>query len=93
MRQELAARNLNSKGLKSQLQARLVKAVKSEQAREEGRHDEVEDEEEVAASKDDIKEIREIKDGKEIKDPKEDKKSKEVLLLLLIIITINFILF
>ncbi|KAG8037133.1 hypothetical protein G9C98_004455 [Cotesia typhae] len=77
LRQELAARNLNSKGLKSQLQARLVKAVKFEQAREEGRQDEVEDEEEVAALKDDIKEIREIKDGKEIKDPKEDKKSKE----------------
>ncbi|CAG5106108.1 Similar to ccar1: Cell division cycle and apoptosis regulator protein 1 (Xenopus laevis) [Cotesia congregata] len=77
LRQELAARNLNSKGLKSQLQARLVKAVKSEQAKEEGRQDEVEEEEEVAASKDDIKEIKEIKDGKEIKDPKEDKKSKE----------------
>ncbi|XP_044575760.1 cell division cycle and apoptosis regulator protein 1-like isoform X2 [Cotesia glomerata] len=77
LRQELAARNLNSKGLKSQLQARLVKAVKSEQAKEEGRQDEVEEEEEVVASKDDIKEIKEIKDGKEIKDPKEDKKSKE----------------
>jgi len=46
LRQELVARNLSSKGLKSQLLARLLKAVKSEQAKEEGRQDEVDENEE-----------------------------------------------
>lgn len=45
LRQELASRNLNSKGLKSQLMARLQKAIKLEQAKEEGRQDDVEDNE------------------------------------------------
>lgn len=36
MRQELEARGLSSKGLKSQLVARLVKVLKTEQEREEG---------------------------------------------------------
>lgn len=43
LRQELAARNLNCKGLKSQLLARLMKAITSEQAKEEGRQDDIEE--------------------------------------------------
>ncbi|CAK9807317.1 Cell division cycle and apoptosis regulator protein 1 [Anthophora plagiata] len=45
LRQELAARNLNCKGLKSQLLARLTKTIASEQAKEEGRQDDVEENE------------------------------------------------
>jgi hypothetical protein len=44
MRQELEARGLNSKGLKSQLIARLTKALRSEQEKEE---EEAEKKEEV----------------------------------------------
>lgn len=39
MRQELEARGLSSKGLKSQLIARLVKVLKAEQEKEEGGED------------------------------------------------------
>jgi len=62
LRQELVARNLSSKGLKSQLLARLLKAVKSEQAKEEGRQDEVdENEEDVLPSKEeDDKKFRDV---------------------------------
>lgn len=45
LRQELAARNLNCKGLKSQLLARLTKAATLEQAKEEGRQDDIEENE------------------------------------------------
>ena len=73
LRQELVARNLSSKGLKSQLLARLNKAIKSEQAKEEGRQDEVEENEnEGSPMKDEPKD-----DNKKSKDSKEyddDKK-------------------
>lgn len=66
MRLELAARNLSSKGLKSQLLARLTKAIKSEQAKEEGRQDDAEEnEEEVAVPSKD--EVREEKKSKEVR--------------------------
>lgn len=68
MRQELAARNLSSKGLKSQLTARLAKAIKSEQAKEEGRQDEVEENEKEASPppKEDSKDEKKAKDTKEV---------------------------
>lgn len=66
MRQELAARNLSSKGLKSQLLARLTKTIKSEQAKEEGRQDEADDNEEdvTVPVKDELKEEKKIKEVK-----------------------------
>ncbi|XP_011867512.1 PREDICTED: cell division cycle and apoptosis regulator protein 1-like isoform X2 [Vollenhovia emeryi] len=70
LRQELAARNLSSKGLKSQLLARLLKAVKSEQAKEEGRQDEAdENEEDVSppSKEEDEKKFRDNKDHDEDK--------------------------
>lgn len=66
LRQELVARNLSSKGLKSQLLARLLKAVKSEQAKEEGRQDEADENEEDISppSKDeDDKKFRDVSSG------------------------------
>lgn len=65
LRQELMARNLSSKGLKSQLLARLVKTIKSEQAKEEGRQDEAdENEEDVSppSKEEDDKKFRDSKD-------------------------------
>lgn len=65
LRQELAARNLSSKGLKSQLLARLLKAVKSEQAKEEGRQDEADENEEDVSpplKEEDDKKFRDSKD-------------------------------
>ncbi|XP_034944335.1 cell division cycle and apoptosis regulator protein 1-like isoform X2 [Chelonus insularis] len=70
LRQELAARNLSSKGLKSQLFARLMKAIKSEQAKEEGRQDEIDDNEEEVVTP--LKE--DLKDEKKSKEYDEEKK-------------------
>ncbi|XP_015117706.1 cell division cycle and apoptosis regulator protein 1 isoform X2 [Diachasma alloeum] len=70
LRQELAARNLSSKGLKSQLSARLTKAIKSEQAKEEGRQDEAEDNEEEIPPPP----KEETKEEKKSKEHDEDKK-------------------
>ncbi|XP_043679160.1 cell division cycle and apoptosis regulator protein 1-like isoform X2 [Vespula pensylvanica] len=69
LRQELVARNLNSKGLKSQLLARLLKAMKLEQAKEEGRQDDVEDNEDTSPppKEDDEKKFKENKDHDEDK--------------------------
>ncbi|XP_032674232.1 cell division cycle and apoptosis regulator protein 1-like isoform X1 [Odontomachus brunneus] len=70
LRQELVARNLSSKGLKSQLLARLLKAIKSEQAKEEGRQDEAdENEEDVSppSKEEDDKKFRDSKDHDEDK--------------------------
>ncbi|KAL6257562.1 hypothetical protein P5V15_011136 [Pogonomyrmex californicus] len=70
LRQELAARNLSSKGLKSQLLARLLKAVKSEQAKEEGRQDEADENEEDVSpptKEEDDKKFRDSKDHDEDK--------------------------
>ncbi|XP_070153513.1 cell division cycle and apoptosis regulator protein 1 isoform X2 [Polyergus mexicanus] len=69
LRQELAARNLSSKGLKSQLLARLLKAIKSEQAKEEGRQDEDDNEEDVSppSKEEDDKKFRDSKDHDEDK--------------------------
>lgn len=68
LRQELVARNVNSKGLKSQLQARLSKAIKSEQAKEEGRQDEPEenDKESMPSPKEEPKEDKRSKESKEV---------------------------
>lgn len=68
LRQELVARNLSSKGLKSQLLARLLKAVKSEQAKEEGRQDEDDNEEDVSppSKEEDDKKFRDSKDVNKI---------------------------
>lgn len=64
----MAARNLSPKGLKSQLLARLTKALKSEQAKEEGRQDDADDNEEevTLASKEDMKEEKKSKEVSEI---------------------------
>ncbi|XP_015190809.1 PREDICTED: cell division cycle and apoptosis regulator protein 1-like [Polistes dominula] len=69
LRQELVARNLSSKGLKSQLLARLLKAIKLEQAKEEGRQDDVEDNEDTSPppKEDDEKKFKENKDHDEDK--------------------------
>lgn len=67
LRQELVARNLNSKGLKSQLVARLSKIIKSEQAKEEGRQDDVdENEKEGTPPKEEAKDEKKSKDSKEV---------------------------
>ncbi|XP_015434424.1 PREDICTED: cell division cycle and apoptosis regulator protein 1 isoform X2 [Dufourea novaeangliae] len=68
LRQELAARNLNCKGLKSQLFARLTKAVATEQAKEEGRQDDIEDNEKDVSpppKEEDDKKFRDNKDHDE----------------------------
>lgn len=65
LRQELVARNLSSKGLKSQLLARILKAIKWEQAKEEGRQDEADENEEdvsPASKEEDDKKFRDSKD-------------------------------
>ncbi|KOC64001.1 Cell division cycle and apoptosis regulator protein 1 [Habropoda laboriosa] len=65
LRQELAARNLNCKGLKSQLLARLTKTVTSEQAKEEGRQDDIEENEKDVSpppKEEDDKRFRDNKD-------------------------------
>lgn len=67
LREELEARTLSSKGLKSQLTARLTKVLKTEQDKEE---------EENAAKNDSLKQ-----GGKSDKDEKEEeRKRKEVRL-------------
>lgn len=67
LREELEARTLSSKGLKSQLTARLTKVLKTEQDKEE---------EETAAKNDSLK-----LGGKSDKDEKEEeRKRKEVSL-------------
>jgi DNA-binding protein H-NS len=60
----LVARNLNAKGLRSQLQARITKAIKLEQAKEEGRQDEIDenDKESMPSPKDDQKDDKRPKD-------------------------------
>ncbi|XP_076643256.1 cell division cycle and apoptosis regulator protein 1 isoform X2 [Halictus rubicundus] len=68
LRQELAARNLNCKGLKSQLLARLTKTIASEQAKEEGRQDDVEENEKDVSpppKEEDDKKFRDNKDHDE----------------------------
>ncbi|XP_015600550.1 cell division cycle and apoptosis regulator protein 1 [Cephus cinctus] len=74
LRQELAARNLSSKGLKSQLLARLTKATKSEQAKEEGRQDEVEENEKEMSPAPKEESSKDDKKSKDSKDHDEDKK-------------------
>ncbi|XP_012285928.1 cell division cycle and apoptosis regulator protein 1 [Orussus abietinus] len=82
LRQELAARNLSSKGLKSQLLARLLKTVKSEQAKEEGRQDEAEENEvEASPPKDELKDEKKIKDCKEHDEDKKKIYERERALL------------
>ncbi|XP_008204944.1 cell division cycle and apoptosis regulator protein 1 isoform X2 [Nasonia vitripennis] len=83
LRLELVARNLNSKGLKSQLQARLSKAIKSEQAKEEGRQDEPEenDKESMPSPKDDPKDDKRSKDSKENDDDKKKLYDRERAML------------
>ncbi|KAK0097267.1 hypothetical protein PV326_002719 [Microctonus aethiopoides] len=80
LRQELAARNLSSKGLKSQLLARLTKAIKSEQAKEEGRQDEADDNEEdvTVPVKDELKEEKKIKEHDD--DKKKNVERERVLM-------------
>lgn len=56
--------------MKSQLLARLNKALKSEQAKEEGRQDEVEENEEGSPSKDEPKDDKKSKDNKDHDDDK-----------------------
>lgn len=65
LRQELVARNLSAKGLKSQLLARLLKTIKSEQAKEEGRQDEADENEEdmpPSTKEEEDKKFRDTKD-------------------------------
>lgn len=67
LRQELVARNLSAKGLKSQLLARLLKAVKSEQAKEEGRQDEGDDNEEDISLPSKEEDDKKFRDSKEVR--------------------------
>ncbi|XP_031842113.1 cell division cycle and apoptosis regulator protein 1 isoform X1 [Nomia melanderi] len=71
LRQELAARNLNCKGLKSQLLARLTKTIASEQAKEEGRQDDVEENEKDVSPPPKEEEDKKFRDTK---DHDEDRK-------------------
>lgn len=71
LRQELAARNLNCKGLKSQLLARLMKAITSEQAKEEGRQDDIEENDKDISPPPKEEEDKKFKD---IKDHDEDRR-------------------
>ncbi|XP_043679159.1 cell division cycle and apoptosis regulator protein 1-like isoform X1 [Vespula pensylvanica] len=82
LRQELVARNLNSKGLKSQLLARLLKAMKLEQAKEEGRQDDVEDNEDTSPppKEDDEKKFKENKDVKHDEDKRKLYERERVIL-------------
>ncbi|XP_014220256.1 cell division cycle and apoptosis regulator protein 1-like [Trichogramma pretiosum] len=90
LRSELAARNLNSKGLKSQLQAKLTKALKSEKAKEEGKEESDENDQECPPSpaddgvdeKENEKELekeieKEKENEKEMEKEKEKEKEKE----------------
>lgn len=70
LRQELVARNLSSKGLKSQLLARLLKTIKSEQAKEEGRQDEADENEEDVSPPSKEEDDKKFRD----KDHDEDKR-------------------
>ncbi|XP_023244872.1 cell division cycle and apoptosis regulator protein 1 isoform X2 [Copidosoma floridanum] len=74
LRLELSARNLSSKGLKSQLQARLTKAMKIEQAKEEGRHEDIEENEKESTPSP----KEEPKDEKRSKDKEHDEDKKKV---------------
>ncbi|XP_012149485.2 cell division cycle and apoptosis regulator protein 1 [Megachile rotundata] len=65
LRQELAARNLNCKGLKSQLLARLTKAVALEQAEAEGRHDDIEENEKDISPSPKEEEDKKFRDNKD----------------------------
>lgn len=65
LRQELAARNLNCKGLKSQLLARLTKTIASEQAKEEGRPDEIEENEKDVSPPPKEEEDKKLKENKD----------------------------
>ncbi|XP_034186804.1 cell division cycle and apoptosis regulator protein 1 isoform X1 [Osmia lignaria lignaria] len=70
LRQELAARNLNCKGLKSQLLARLTKAATLEQAKEEGRQDDIEENEKDVSPSPKEEEDKKFRD----KDHDEDRR-------------------
>ncbi|KAK2576941.1 hypothetical protein KPH14_005557 [Odynerus spinipes] len=76
LRQELVARSLNSKGLKSQLHARLLKAIKLEQAKEEGRQDDVEDNEDTSPPPKE-EEDKKFKDNKDVKHDEDKRKLYE----------------
>lgn len=73
LRQELAARNLNCKGLKSQLLARLTKTVASEQAKEEGRQDDVEENEKDVSPPPKEEEDKKFRDTKDVRFTANDK--------------------
>lgn len=78
MREELEARCLSPKGLKSQLAARLTKVIKTEEE-EEAKQKTTTTEEGSGVAKKDVKEIKEKKEEikeKEVKE--EEKKKKEV---------------
>ncbi|XP_033230490.1 cell division cycle and apoptosis regulator protein 1-like isoform X2 [Belonocnema kinseyi] len=83
LRQELVARHLSSKGIKSQLVARLSKAIKSEQAKEEGRQDEVEENEKESSPspKEETKDEKKSKDSKEHDEDKKKMYERERALL------------
>lgn len=73
LRQELAARNLNCKGLKSQLLARLTKTIASEQAKEEGRQDDVEENEKDVSPPPKEEEDKKFRDTKDVRFSVNDK--------------------
>lgn len=67
LRQELAARNLNCKGLKSQLLARLMKTITLEQAKEEGRQDDIDENEKDISPPPKEEEDKKFKDIKDVR--------------------------
>merc|ERR1712150_173308 len=78
LRRELECRQLSSKGLKSQLIARLTKAIKSEQEKEEQEAAEhVEEEEEKPEENQDKEEVDSREEEKKKKEEEERKKKEE----------------
>merc|ERR1712150_391157 len=80
LRRELECRQLSSKGLKSQLIARLTKAIKSEQEKEEQEAAEhVEEEEEKPEENQDKEEVDSREEEKKKKEEEERKKKEDRL--------------
>lgn len=67
LRQELAARTMNCKGLKSQLLARLTKTIASEQAKEEGRQDDTEENEKDVSPPPKEEDDKKFRDNKDVR--------------------------
>lgn len=77
LRRELECRTLSSKGLKSQLIARLTKAIKSEQEKEEIEAEKKDEEEEENKPEEEEKMEVDVKEEESKKKEEEEKKKRE----------------